>query len=187
MPIIDNARILIIATDGFEQSELFRPREKLKDLGAEVRIASPGKAPIRGMKHDEKGETITPDMTLAEADPDAFDALLIPGGVANPDTLRQDDRAIEIVRAFASAGKPVAAICHGPWLLVEADLVDGRTVTGWPSVRTDLANAGGNVVDEPVACDGNIITSRMPDDIDAFTAALIDMVEGREVRTPAAV
>lgn len=177
MPAIEEARILIIATNGFEQSELFSPRERLKDLGAEVMLASPDIHPIQGMIHHEKGQTITPDMTLAQVTPDDFDALLIPGGVANPDTLRQERRAVEIVKAFADAGKPVAAICHGPWLLVEADLVRGRTVTGWPSVRTDLANAGARVVDQPVARDGNLITSRNPGDIDQFTDALIAMLE----------
>ena len=177
MPTIENARILVIATDGFEQSELFVPRAQLMDRGASVTLASPGKRPIQGMFHHEKGQTITPDLTLDEADPDDYDALVIPGGVANPDSLRQEPRAVEIVRQFADAGKPVAAICHGPWLLVEADVVDGRTVTGWPSVRTDLANAGGKVVDQAVARDGNFITSRKPDDIDQFTEALIEMVE----------
>lgn len=179
MPAIDQSKILIIATDGFEQSELFRPREKLMDLGADVRLASPTSKPIQGMQHHEKGQTITPDMRLDEVDPDDFDALVIPGGVANPDTLRQEKRAVDIVRTFAQAEKPVAAICHGPWLLVEADVVDGRTVTSWPSVRTDLANAGGNVVDQAVARDGFLITSRKPDDIDQFTAALVEMVESR--------
>lgn len=179
MPAIEESKILIIATDGFEQSELFRPRERLMDLGADVRLASPDTRPIQGMQHDERGQTITPDMRLDDVNPDDFDALLIPGGVANPDTLRQEKRAVEIVRTFAAAGKPVAAICHGPWLLVEADVVEGRTVTSWPSVRTDLANAGGNVVDEPVVRDGFLITSRKPDDIDQFTAALIELVESR--------
>ena len=179
MPAIEDSKILIIATDGFEQTELFGPRERLLDLGADVRLASPETKPIQGMQHQEKGETITPDMTLEEVDPDEFDALVIPGGVANPDTLRQEKKAIDIVKSFADAGKPVAAICHGPWLLVEADLVEGKTVTSWPSVRTDLANAGAEVVDQPVVRDGFLITSRKPDDVDAFTSALIELVEER--------
>ena len=179
MPAIEDSKILIIATDGFEQTELFGPRERLLDLGADVRLASPETKPIQGMQHQEKGETITPDMTLDEVDPDEFDALVIPGGVANPDTLRQEKKAIDIVKSFADAGKPVAAICHGPWLLVEADLVEGKTVTSWPSVRTDLANAGAEVVDQPVVRDGFLITSRKPDDVDAFTSALIELVEVR--------
>lgn len=179
MPAIDQSKILIIATDGFEQSELFSPRAQLLDLGAEVKLASPDTKPIQGMQHHEKGQTITPDMTLDQVDADQFDALVIPGGVANPDALRQERQAIEIVRRFADSGKPVAAICHGPWLLVEADIVDGKTVTSWPSLRTDLANAGANVVDQPVAKDGFLITSRKPDDIDQFTSALVEMVESR--------
>jgi len=179
MPAIEDSKILIIATDGFEQTELFGPRERLLDLGADVRLASPETKPIQGMQHQEKGETITPDMTLDEVNPDEFDALMIPGGVANPDTLRQEKKAIDIVKSFADAGKPVAAICHGPWLLVEADLVEGKTVTSWPSVRTDLANAGAEVVDQPVVRDGFLITSRKPDDVDAFTSALIELVEER--------
>jgi protease I len=179
MPAIGQSKILIIATDGFEQSELFKPRERLMDLGADVRLASPDTKPIQGMQHHEKGQTITPDMRLDDVDPDDFDALVIPGEVANPDALRQEKRAVDIVRTFADAEKPVAAICHGPWLLVEADIVDGKTVTSWPSVRTDLVNAGGNVVDQPVVRDGFLITSRKPDDIDQFTAALVEMVESR--------
>jgi protease I len=179
MPAIESSKILIIATDGFEQSELFSPREQLLDLGADVKLASPDTKPIQGMQHHEKGQTITPDLKLDQVNPADYDALVIPGGVANPDALRQEQRAIDIVKAFADAGKPVAAICHGPWLLVEADIVDGKTVTSWPSVRTDLANAGANVVDQAVARDGFLITSRKPDDIDQFTAALIEMVESR--------
>jgi protease I len=179
MPAISNAKVLIIATDGFEQSELLDPRDELRDSGAQVVLAAPGKDPIQGMIHDQKGATITPDLTLAEVRPDDYDALLIPGGVANPDKLRQQDKAIEIVRSFCGAGKPVAAICHGPWLLVEADVVRDRTVTGWPSVRTDLRNAGARVEDREVVIDGNLITSRKPDDIPAFTEALIEVIQGR--------
>lgn len=179
MPVIEESKILIIATDGFEQSELFKPRERLMDLGAEVTLASPHTKPIQGMEHHEKGATITPDIRLDEVNPENFDALVIPGGVVNPDALRQESRAVDIVRTFGEAGKPVAAICHGPWLLVEAGIVDGKTVTSWPSVRTDLTNAGANVVDQAVAIDGFLITSRKPDDLDQFTAALIEMVESR--------
>lgn len=177
MSRITDARILAIATNGFEESELLKPRETLMDLGAEVTLASPGREPIQGMIHDKPGAKITPDLTLEEVDPDNFDALLIPGGVANPDELRTYEKAIAIVRAFDRAGKPVAAICHGPWLLVEADCISDRVVTGWPSVRTDLANAGAKVVDQEVAIDGNLITSRKPDDIPAFTDALIKALE----------
>ncbi|WP_311268903.1 type 1 glutamine amidotransferase domain-containing protein [Sphingobium sp. WCS2017Hpa-17] len=171
MPAIEESRILIIATDGFEQSELFEPRQALLDAGAEVVLAAPDIKPIQGMKHDEKGDTITPEITLDAIKIAEYDGLILPGGVANPDTLRTHEKAVAIVRAFVESGKPVAAICHGPWLLVEADVVRGKTVTGWPSVRTDLTNAGAQVVDREVVIDGNIITSRKPDDIPAFVDA----------------
>lgn len=177
MTKISQSAILIIATDGFEQSELFEPRQHLLDCGAEVTLASIKQEPIQGMKHHEKGATITPDALLDDVDADSFDALVIPGGVANPDRMRTEPRAIELVRAFDDAGKPIAAICHGPWLLAEADILEGRTVTGWPSVRTDLANAGANVVDREVVVDGNLITSRKPADVAAFNDALVRAVE----------
>lgn len=179
MPSIADARILILATDGFENSELFDPRRTLIEAGATVTLAAPEAKPIQGVKHDRPGDRITPDLVLDEVDPNAYDALLLPGGVANPDRLRLERKAIELIRDFAHAEKPVAAICHGPWLLVEADVVRDRTVTGWPSVRTDLANAGARVVDEEVAIDGFLITSRNPDDIPAFTEALVDAIERR--------
>lgn len=169
-------RALIIATDGFEQSELFEPRQALLDAGGEVVLASIERDPIQGMKHDEKGDTITPDATLHQVDPAAFDLLVIPGGVANPDRLRTDTKAIEIVRAFVDQDKPVAAICHGPWLLAEANVVKGKRVTSWPSIRTDLRNAGAELVDEKVVIDGKLITSRKPDDIPAFNAAMLEAV-----------
>lgn len=172
MTDIASAHILIIATDGFEQSELFDPRDHLMSAGAQVTLASPQRDPIQGMRHDEKAATILPDMTLEEVDADDYDALIIPGGVANPDALRLNETAVGIVRAFFRANKPVAAICHGPWMLVEADVVENRRVTGWPSVRTDLVNAGGVVSDEEVVVDGNLITSRKPGDIPAFVGAI---------------
>jgi protease I len=178
MPSIDRSKVLIIATDGFEQSELFSPRESLMDAGAQVTLASIRTDPIRGAIHDtEKGESITPDLTLGQVQAADYDALVIPGGVANPDTMRMEEDALRIVRDFVAADKPVAAICHGPWLLAEADVIDGRSVTSWPSVRTDLRNAGATVVDREVEIDGNLITSRKPDDIPAFTEALIRSIE----------
>lgn len=169
--------VLILAADGFEQSELFKPREALMDAGATVKLASIKTDPIQGVKHDaEQGEKITPDMTLDDVDVGAFDMLVLPGGVANPDKMRLQSRAIEIVRGFVAAGKPVAAICHAPWLLVEADVVDGKRMTSWPSVRTDLRNAGAAVVDEEVVVDGQFITSRKPDDIPAFNEAIAQML-----------
>ena len=181
MPAIAETKILFIATDGFEQAELFGPRDRLIAAGAEVVLASPATDPIQGMVKDEKGDTITPDITLDAVDPDDYDALVIPGGVANPDTLRTIDTAVEIVRAFDDAGKPIAAICHGPWLLVEADIVEDRTVTSWPSIRTDLENSGATTVDEEVVVDDNLVTSRKPDDVPAFTDALIRMLTEAEV------
>ena len=177
MPKISDSKVLIVATDGFEQSELFGPREILMEQGADVKLASPSLTPIQATVHDDAGKTIRPDMTIEDARAADFDALVLPGGVRNPDALRTNKAAIALICDFEKAGKPIAAICHGPWLLVEAGLVKGRTVTGWPSIRTDLRNAGGKVVDEPVAVDGNIITSRKPDDVKPFTNALMDALE----------
>ena len=177
MPKISDSKVLIIATDGFEESELFGPREKLQALGAEVALASLNLDPIQATVHDDPGRTLRPDLIIDDVDPINFDALILPGGVRNPDQLRMHRNVIELIRRFDAAGKPIAAICHGPWLLVEAGLVDGRTVTGWPSIRTDLRNAGAKVVDRPAVTDGNIVTSRNPDDVAAFTTALIELVE----------
>ena len=177
MTDIADARVLIMATDGFEESELFGPREILMEEGAKVVLASPTLSPIQATIHDDPGKTIRPDLVIEDVKVGDYDALVLPGGVRNPDQLRMNAKAIEIMRAFAKDGKPVAAICHGPWLLVEADLLQGRTATAWPSIRTDLRNAGARVVDRPVVTDGNIITSRNPDDVPAFTAALIALLE----------
>ena len=177
MPNISDSKILIMATDGYEESELFGPREILLAKGATIRVASPTSAPIQATVHDDPGKTIRPDLLISEANVDGYDALLLPGGVRNPDALRGDRAAIALIKAFVAAGKPVAAICHAPWLLVEADVVRGRTVTSWPSIRTDVRNAGGTVVDEAAVTDGNIITSRNPDDVPAFTDALIAAIE----------
>jgi len=177
MPRISEARILIVASDGFEEWELFGPKQILEEHGVEVVLAAPKLEPIQATVHDDPGKTIRPNITIDQANPDDFDALILPGGVRNPDHLRTNEEAIQLITDFADQGKPVAAICHGPWLLVEADLLRGRTATSWPSIRTDLRNAGANVVDEVVVTDGNIITSRKPDDVDAFTAAVIDLVE----------
>jgi protease I len=177
MPALADSRILIIATDRFEESELFGPKQILEDKGATVELASLDTKPIQATVHDDPGKTIRPDLTLAEVDPDAYDALILPGGVGNPDRLRTEQRAIDLIRAFDRAGKPIAAICHGPWLLVEADLLRGRTATSWPSIRTDLRNAGATVVDEAAVMSDHIVTSRNPDDVPAFTAALAALVE----------
>ena len=166
-------KALIVATNGFEQDELFKPREALLDAGVEVTLASLSRDPIQGEKHGEKGESITPDALVSEVRADDYDALVIPGGVANPDTMRTDPNAVKLVRDFLFAKKPVAAICHGPWLLAEAEAIDGRTLTSWPSIRTDLKHAGAVVVDKEVVVDDNLITSRKPDDIPAFNRELL--------------
>lgn len=167
-------RVLILATDGFEQSELIEPRKAPEKAGIETVLASPRSGDIKGWNHGAWGEKVPVDAGLDEVAAEDFDALLLPGGQMNPDALRLEDRVIELIEDFDKASKPIAAICHGPWLLIEADIVDGRTVTGWPSIHTDLENAGGDVVDKEVAIDGNLITSRKPDDIPAFSKALID-------------
>lgn len=166
-----------MATDGFEESELFGPLELLTGRGAEVRLAAPAPSPIQATVMDDPGKVIRPDLTVADARAEDFDALLLPGGVRNPDSLRTDADAIALIRAFAEAGKPIAAICHGPWLLVEADLLRGRKATCWRSIRTDLANAGAILLDQPAVTDGNIVTSRKPEDVEAFTQALIALIE----------
>ena len=177
MPNISEAKVLIVATDGFEEWELFGPRKLLMERGAQVVLASPDLKPIQATVHDDPGKTIRPDMTIEEARAGEFDALILPGGVRNPDSLRTNRAVIDLIGDFHRAGKPIGAICHGPWLLVEADIIRGRTVTGWKSIRTDLRNAGATVVDEAAAVDGNLVTSRNPEDVEAFTQALIERIE----------
>lgn len=188
MPRIPDTRVLIVATDGFEEWELFGPRQILQEKGADVVLASLTLDPIQATVHDDPGRTIKPDLTIDQANADDFDALILPGGVRNPDKLRIHGNVIELIRRFDEQGKPIGAICHGPWLLVEADLLRGRTATSWPSIRTDLRNAGANVVDQPSVTDGNIVTSRNPDDVEAFTNALIGLIENEpeveEIREP---
>ena len=170
-------RVMILATDGFEQSELMKPKANLEKAGIETTIVSLESGEIKGWDQKDWGESVKVDKTVDEvSDCSGFDALLLPGGQMNPDILRMNDRAIAIVREFGMADKPIAAICHAPWLLAEADLIKGKTVTGWPSIRTDLKNAGASVVDQEVAVDGNLITSRNPDDIPAFSQALMEML-----------
>jgi protease I len=178
MPAITDAKVLILATDGFEESELMKPRDALLDAGATVTLASITTDPIQGMEKDViKAATITPDLVLADVRVEDYDALVIPGGTTNPDKMRLESEALRIVRDFFTAGKTIAAICHGPWLLAEADVIEGRTLTSWPSIRTDLKNAGAEVVDKEVQIDGRLITSRKPDDLNAFTEALIRTIE----------
>lgn len=166
-------RVLIIATDGFEQSELMEPLRLLREAGAEVTIASLKPGEIRGWDQKDWGKSVPVDLTIDQVSSEDYDGLLLPGGQMNPDILRMEHKVIEVIREFDAAGKPIAAICHAPWLLAEAKLLEGRTVTGWPSIRTDLVNAGAAVVDEEVVVDGNLITSRKPGDIPAFTEALM--------------
>ncbi len=183
MPNIRDARILILATHGFEQSELMVPRDELRKAGATVELATPDGEAIRGWNEKDWGDTAEADLTIAAADPARYDALVLPGGVINPDHLRLDPDAIKVVRAFLDSGKVVAAICHGPWLLVEADAVRGRNVTSFKSIRTDVVNAGGKWVDKEVVTDQGIVTSRSPDDLPAFVAKIIEEVgEGRHER-----
>ena len=180
---VSDARVLIVATDGFEEWELFGPREILQGRGAQVVLASLTRDPIQATVHDDPGKTIRPDLTIDEANADDFDALILPGGVRNPDQLRTHGNVAALISRFAEQGKPVGAICHGPWLLVEADLLRDRTATSWPSIRTDLRNAGAKVVDEPAVTDGNIVTSRNPDDVEAFTDAMINLIENAPAAT----
>ncbi|HVM21733.1 MAG TPA: type 1 glutamine amidotransferase domain-containing protein [Sphingomicrobium sp.] len=177
MPRISDARILVVATDGFEEWELFGPRQMLQESGAEVVLASLDRNPIQATVHDDPGKTIRPDMTVDEASAEDFDALILPGGLRNPDQLRTQANVIELIRSFARSNKPIGAICHGPWMLIEADLLRGRKATSWHSIRTDLRNAGAQVVDEAAVTDGNIVTSREPGDVEPFTRALIDLIE----------
>lgn len=179
MTRIGQARVLIIATDGFEEWELFGPLQILRERGATVLVAAPTADPIQATVRDDPGKCIRPDLVIADAVEAGFDGLILPGGLRNPDQLRTCAAAIALIRAFAATGKPVGAICHGPWLLVEADLLRGRRATAWPSIRTDLRNAGAEVVDAPAVVDGNILTSRNPDDVEAFTERLIQMIEQR--------
>jgi protease I len=172
--------IAILATDGVEQSELERPREAFELAGARTLLISPRSGQIQAVVHQQNGRKFAVDVELSDANPDGFDALLLPGGVANPDTLRTIPEAVSFVRHFAEAGKPIAAICHGPWSLVEADLVRGRTLTSWPSLKTDLKNAGAIWVDREVVVDHGLVTSRNPADLPAFISkAIEEFNEGR--------
>ncbi len=166
-------KVAILATDGVEQVELTEPRKALKAAGAEVSVVSLKAGSIQGMNHADKGDRIAVDKTLDDVSPEQFDALVLPGGVANPDYLRVNQQAVAFVRAFATSGKPIAAICHGPWTLIEADAVRGRKLTSWPSLQTDLRNAGATWVDAPMVQDGPLVTSRKPDDLPQFNAAIV--------------
>ena len=171
---LQGKRVAILATNGFEQSELLEPKKHLEDAGAKVTVLSLKLGEIKGWNHTDWGKSVKVDGLVKDAKPDGLDALVLPGGQMNPDVLRMDSGAVTFVRTFVESGKPVAAICHAPWLLIEADVVRGKTMTSWPSVHTDLKNAGAHWVDEPVIVDGNLITSRKPDDIPAFSQAIAE-------------
>jgi protease I len=173
-PSLSGKRVAILATDGVEQVELTEPRKALDGAGANTKVVSPKSGSIKAWKFTNWGDDIRVDATLDNTTADDYDALMLPGGVINPDTLRTIPAAVNFVRAFFEAGKPVAAICHGPWMLVEADVVRGRNVTSWPSVHTDLRNAGANWTDSQVVSDHGLVTSRKPDDIPAFSNKMIE-------------
>jgi protease I len=173
-------KVAILAADGFEEVELTKPKKALDDAGAKTSVVSIKSGKIQGMNHADKGQAVAVDLTLDDADPKDFDALMIPGGLMNPDTLRSTEEALEFVRHFFREGKPVAAICHGPWVLIDAGVVRGRTLTSWPAIKTDVRNAGANWVDEEVVVDNGLVTSRKPDDIPAFNEKMIEeFCEGR--------
>ncbi|HTV93534.1 MAG TPA: type 1 glutamine amidotransferase domain-containing protein [Verrucomicrobiae bacterium] len=179
---LDGLKVAILCTDGVELVELQKPRQALDEAGATTSLISPKRDVVQGWNHDEKGEKLAVDLPLDEADSDDFGALLLPGGVQNPDQLRQNKTAVAFVRSFFDDDKPVAAICHAPWMLVEADVLDGERLTSWPSLQTDVRNAGGDWVDEPVVTSGDLVTSRKPDDIPAFNKTVIELFSRAQAR-----
>ena len=177
---LNGRRVAILVADGFEQSELTEPKRALEEAGAIAQIVSPKDDEVRGWQHTDWGDTFQVDVRLEDADPQDYHALLLPGGVINPDKLRLEPKAIEFIKSFVEAHKPIAAICHGPWTLIDAGIARGRKLTSWPSLQTDLRNAGANWVDEQVVVDHGLVTSRKPDDIPAFNEKMIEeFAEGR--------
>ena len=164
----------LVANEGVEQVELTRPWDAVREAGAEAELIAPESGDVQAFNHLDKGKTFQADRAVAEAKPDDYDGLVLPGGVANPDQLRTVPEAVEFARSFFEAGKPVGVICHGPWTLVEADVLKGRTITSWPSIKTDIRNAGGNWVDEEVHTDSGLVSSRKPDDLDAFCSKIVE-------------
>jgi protease I len=175
MASIKGLKVAILIEDGFEQVEMVKPRAALDDAGAETSVVSPRPQRVRGWNLVEWGQEFPVDMPLDNADPHNFDALLLPGGVMNPDKLRMEPRAVAFAKSFFDSGKPVAVICHGPWTVIEAGAARGRRIASWPSLKTDLRNAGAEWVDEEAVTDGNMVSSRKPDDIPAFNRAMIDL------------
>ena len=183
MPELDGKKIAFLATDGVEQVELTEPWQAVEQAGGKPELISLEAGEIQGFVHLDKADTFPVDGVVAQADAGDYDGLVLPGGVANPDALRMDDDAVGFIRGFFEEGTPVAVICHGPWTLVEGDLVRGRTITSWPSLKTDIRNAGGEWVDEEVVVDGGLVSSRNPDDLPAFCAKLVEeFAEGRHER-----
>ena len=174
----------LVANEGVEQIELSEPAKAVREAGAEVDLIAPADEPVQAFDHLDKADTFEPDRIVAEVEAGEYDGLVLPGGVANPDQLRTKAAAVEFVRSFFDAGKPVGAICHAPWTLIEAGVVRGRTLTSWPSLQTDIRNAGGEWVDEEVHVDDNLVSSRRPDDLEAFSAKIVEAFSGR--RVPAA-
>lgn len=173
---LSGKKVAVLATDGFEQVELTEPVKALKEAGAEVEVIAPKAGEIQGFKHHDKGDTVPVDRELSAAKADDYDAIVLPGGVINPDALRLEPDAIAFIRSFAEADKPIAAICHGPWTLINAEAVEGRRMTSWPSLETDLRNAGADWVDEEVVVDRGLVTSRNPDDLPAFCRKMIEEI-----------
>jgi len=171
---LSQKKVAILVADGFEQAELTEPKQALDEAGAQTHIVSPNSDTVQGWHHFDKGDNFPVNVTLDSANPDDYDALLLPGGVANPDQLRMNEKAVQFIQAFFAASKPVAAICHAPWTLIEADVVKGREVTSWPSLKTDLKNAGAHWVDQEVVVDKGLITSRRPHDLPAFNRAIVE-------------
>lgn len=186
MDELKGLKVAILVEDGFEQVELVDPRKALDQAGAETQIVSPKSKQVRAWKFTEWGDTLPVDVALDDADPLSFDALLLPGGVINPDKLRTQPKAVAFVKAFFDTNKPVAAICHGPWTIIEAGAARGRRIASWPSLKTDLRNAGAEWVDQQVVVDGNLVSSRKPDDIPAFNPKIIDLFGQRRRALPAA-
>lgn len=172
---LNGKKVAILVTDGFEQVELEKPRQALDQAGAKTSIVSPKDGKVKGWKFTEWGDELNVDVPLKQARPEDFDALLLPGGVINPDKLRMDEKAVQFVKSFFDAGKPVAAICHGPWTIVEAGVARGRKIASWPSLKTDIRNAGAEWVDSEAVVDGNLVSARKPDDIPAFNREMIEL------------
>lgn len=180
---LSSKKIAFLATDGFEQVELTEPWKAIEEAGAEVHLVSLKSGKIQGVHHDKPGDQFSVDKVVSQVSAEDYDGLVLPGGVFNPDALRMNAEAVDFVRDFFKQHKPVAAVCHGPWLLVEADVVRGRQVTSWPSIRTDLINAGAEWVDEECVCDNGLVTSRCPDDLPAFSAkAIEEFAEGKHAQ-----